>query len=187
MTKAPINLQDLKRRISEKARSEPSGRFWGLYAHVHKMETLQAAYRAARQNNGAPGIDGVTFAAIEASGRQQFLSSIHLDPRAHRYAPHPSRKVGIPKGDGEIRELSIPSIRDRVVQGALRLILEPIFEADFQPGSFAYRPGRGAHHAIHRVLGAIEEGKTQVIDLDIHRYFDSIRHHILFEKGGPEG
>src|ERR1700693_6308023 len=141
MTKAPINLQDLRRSLYVKAKAEPTWRFWGLYVHVCKMETLQEAYRLAKSNNGAPGIDGVTFEAIEESGVESFLKQIQDELVHDTYQPMPVRKKEIPKdGGNKVRVLSIPTIRDRVAQGALKLILEPIFEADFQPGSYGYRP-----------------------------------------------
>jgi RNA-directed DNA polymerase len=182
MTKAPVNLQELRRRIYVKAKTEESWRFWGLYVHVCKKETLEAAYRHAKANNGAPGIDGVTFEAVEAGDLEAFLEELREELLAHRYRPQRVRKVGIPKGGGKIRQLSIPAIRDRVVQGALKLILEPIFEADFQEGSYGYRPQRTAHEAIDRVAQAIVQGKTYVIDLDLRSYFDTVRHHIVLEK-----
>ena len=152
MTKTPISLQDLRRRLYIKAKTEPSWRFWGLYVHVCKPETLREAYLVAKANDGAPGIDGVTFAAVEAGGVQEFLDQLRKELVERTYRPQAARKVEIPKGGGKMRQLSIPSIRDRVVQGALKLILEPIFEADFQPGSFGYRPKKSAHTAIQRVI-----------------------------------
>ena len=182
MTKAPIELQDLRRRIYVKAKAEPSWRFWGLYVHVCKMETLREAYALARKNNGAPGIDGVTFEAIEAQGVEAFLTQIQGELLKRTYVPLRARRQEIPKDGGKVRVLSIPAIRDRVVQGALKLILEPIFEADFQPGSYGYRPKRTAHEAVHRVATAIVQWKTRVIDLDLRAYFDTVRHHLLLEK-----
>src|SRR5438552_9106717 len=178
MTKASIDLQDLRRRLYVKAKAEPSWRFWGLYGHVCKQETLRAANELAKQNDGAPGTDGVTFEAIEVDGVEHFLDQLREELVQRSYRPQRPRKVGIPKEGGKVRQLSIPSIRDRVAQGALKLILEPIFEADFQPGSFGYRPKKTAHTAIQRVATAILEGKTCVIDLDLRSYFDTIRHHI---------
>ena len=128
MTKAPISLQDLRRRIYTKAKAEKHWRFWGLYVHVCKMETLYEAYALAKANDGAPGIDGVTFKAIEYGGVEPFLLQIQEELRSRTYRPLRNRKKGIPKDGGKkVRVLSIPSIRDRVVQGALKLILEPIF------------------------------------------------------------
>ena len=182
MTKAPISLQDLRRSLYVKAKAEPSWRFWGLYVHVCKMETLWEAYRMARSNNGAPGIDGVTFEAIEESGPEGFLKRIRDELVSHAYRPMRVRKKEIPKDGGKVRVLSIPAIRDRVVQGALKLILEPIFEADFQPGSYGYRPKRTAHEAVARVAQAIVEEKTSIIDLDLKAYFDNVQHYLVLEK-----
>src|SRR5467141_2977007 len=183
MIKTPIRLQDLRRSIYVKAKAEPTWRFWGLYVHVCKMETLQEAYRMAKSNDGAPGIDGVTFEAIEESGEESFLQQIRDELVSNTYRPMRARKKEIPKDGGtKVRVLSIPSIRDRVVQGALKLILEPIFEADFQPGSYGYRPKRTAHEAVYRVAQAIDQRKTSVIDLDLRAYFDNVQHSLLLEK-----
>ncbi len=183
MTKAPISLQDLRRSLYVKAKAEPTGRFWGLYVHVCKMETLEEAYRLAKNNDGAPGVDGVTFEAIEESGRGSFLKQIQDELVQHTYQPMRVRKKEIPKdGGNRVRVLSIPSIRDRVVQGALKLILEPIFEADFQSGSYGYRPKRTAQEAVLRVDQAIMEGKTRIIDLDLRAYFDNVQHYLLLAK-----
>jgi len=134
--KSAQSLQDLRQNLYIKAKAEATGRFWGLYVHVCKRETLREAYEMAKKNNGAPGIDGVTFEAIEEGGVEVFLEQISDELITNTYQPMPVRKKEIPKDGGtKVRVLSIPSIRDRVVQGALKLILEPIFEADFQPGS----------------------------------------------------
>jgi RNA-directed DNA polymerase len=182
MIKTPIDLQDLRRKIYTKAKADTAWRFWGLYVHVCKTETLHEAYALAKKNNGAPGIDGVTFEAIEDSGVEAFLKQIQDELAAHTYRPSRNRRQEIPKGDGKVRVLGIPAIRDRVVQGALKLILEPIFEADFQPGSFGYRPGRTAHEAVQRVAEAIVKCKTRVIDIDLRAYFDNVRHDVLLAK-----
>ena len=135
MTKTPISLQDLRKSIYIKAKAEPTWRFWGLYVHVCKEEALREAYALAKKNDGAPGIDGVTFEAIESGGVEVFLQQIRDELITNTYRPMRLRKKAIPKkGSTKVRILSIPSIRDRVVQGALKLILEPIFEADFQSG-----------------------------------------------------
>src|SRR5450432_466530 len=182
MTKAPISLQDLRRSLYVKAKAEPSWRFWGLYVHVCKMETLRAAYEMAERNDGAPGIDGVTFEAIEAQGVEALLEQLRDELIGRTYQPLPARRQEIPKDGGKVRVLSIPAIRDRVVQGALKLILEPVFEADFQPGSFGYRPKRTAHGAIKRVAEAIVRRKTRVLDVDLRAYFDNVRHDRLLAK-----
>ena len=183
MTKTPISLQDLRRRIYAKAKAEPSWRFWGLYVHICKPEVLHEAYQLAKANNGAPGVDGVTFEAIEASGLEAFLEQIRHELATRTYRPMRLRHQTIPKQGGKgVRVLSIPTIRDRVVQGAFKLILESICEADFQPGSYGYRPKRSAHDAVLRVAEAIVKYKTRVIDVDVHAYFDHIRHHLLLAK-----
>ena len=183
MTKAPISLQDLRRRLYAKAKAEASWRFWGLFVHVCKRETLLEAYRRAKANNGAPGPDGVTFEAIESAGVEAFLEQIQGELEGGTYQPTGYRRQAIAKADGRgERLLSIGAIRDRVVQGALKLILEPIFEADFQDGSFGYRPGRSAHEAVERVAEAIVRNKTRVLDLDLQGYFDNIRHDVLLSK-----
>ncbi len=182
MRNAPISLQDLRRKIYLKAKADKTWRFWGLYVHVCKMETLQEAYRMARKNKGAPGIDGVTFEAIEEVGLEGFLEQIGGELVSGTYRPMRNRRGEIPKDNGKVRVLGIPTIRDRVVEGALKLILEPIFEADFQEGSYAYRPKRKAHEAVSRVAEAVVGNKTQVIDVDLKSYFDNVRHHILLGK-----
>src|SRR5499427_1493462 len=183
MIKTPISLQDLRKNLYIKAKTEPTWRFWGLYTHVCKKETLQEAYEMAKKNDGAPGIDGVTFEAIEENGRESFIERIREELIAGTYQPMPVRKKEIPKDGGtKVRVLSIPAIRDRVVQGALKLILEPIFEADFQSGSYGYRPKRTAQEAVLQVDKAIMEGKTRVIDLDLRAYFDSVQHYLILQK-----
>src|SRR6201997_3170187 len=182
MIKTPIDLQDLRRKIYTKAKADTAWRFWRLYVHVCKRETLREAYALAKKNNGAPGVDGVTFEAIEAQGVEKFLEQIRDELIERTYVPLRARRREIPKDGGKVRVLSIPAIRDRVVQGALKLILEPVFEADFQPGSYGYRPKRTAHAAVHRVATAIVQWKTRIIDLDLRAYFDTVKHHLLLEK-----
>jgi RNA-directed DNA polymerase len=183
MIKTPISLQDLRRSIYVKAKAEPAWRFWGLYVHVCKMETLREAYLMAKKNDGAPGSDGITFDAIEASGAEGFLNQIRDELISRTYQPMRVRKKEIPKDGGKkVRVLSIPCIRDRVVQGALKLILEPIYEADFQPGSYGYRLQRTAHQAVHRVAQAIVENKTIILELDLRAYFDNVQHSLLLDK-----
>ena len=182
MIKASIGLQDLRRKIYLKAKSDKTWRFWGLYVHVCKMEMLHQAYRDAKENNGAPGIDGVTFEDIEKAGVEVFLEQIQSELVSGAYCPMRNRVKEIPKDNDKVRVLGIPAIRDRVVQGALKLILEPVFEADFQEGSYGYRPKRTAHAAINRVAEAVVKNKTRVIDLDLKAYFDNVRHDILLKK-----
>ena len=182
MIKTTINLQDLRRKLYSKAKAEKTWRFWGIYVHVSKMETLRTSYQLAKQNNGAPGIDGVTFKEIESTGVEEFLQRIRNELVTKTYYPMRNRKQGIPKTGGKSRILSIPTIRDRVVQGAVKLILEAIFEADFQPGSYGYRPKRTACEAVEKVTVAAIKNMTRVIDVDLKSYFDTVRHDILLSK-----
>ena len=156
MIKAPDDLQELRRKIYAKAKAEPSWRFWGLYVHVCKMGTLRAAYAMAKANDGAPGIDGVTFAAIEERGVEGFLEHLRDELIKRTYVPLRARKREIPKDGGKVRILSIPCIRDRVVQGALKLIVEPIFGAPgeawrFQRVKIPHRQGE-SHPTGNRAL-----------------------------------
>jgi RNA-directed DNA polymerase len=182
MIKAPIGLQDLRRRIYRKAKSDKTHRFWGLYVHIAKTETLLAAYRQAKSNGGAPGIDGQSFVDIEAEGLVPFLESLRDDLQTGRYQPQPNRRVDIPKDNGKYRTLQIPCIRDRVVQGALKLILEAIFEADFCSNSYGFRPKRSPHRALAEVRRSVMRRMSTVIDVDLTRYFDNIRHSVLLEQ-----
>ena len=182
MTTTSIGVQELKTRIGAKAKADPQHRFWGLYTHVWKLDVLREAYRLAKGNDGAPGVDGVTFQQVEAEGVEQLLDTLRQELREKVYEPLPSRQVNIPKAGGKVRGLKIPAIRDRVVQGAVRLILEPIFEEDFQPGSYGYRPGRSAHQALERVQVGLMKKLHQVIDLDLRSYFDTVRHDLMLAK-----
>ena len=182
MTKAPSNLQELRRRIYRKAKSETTHRFWGLFVHITKIETLEEAYRIAKGNGGAPGIDGQKFEDIECTGRAAFLAAVREDLVTGRYKPMPNRRVEIPKGNGKVRTLQIPCIRDRVVQGALKLILEAIFEADFCANSYGFRPKRSPHRALAEARRSVMRRMSTVIDVDLSRYFDTIRHSVLLDK-----
>jgi RNA-directed DNA polymerase len=182
MTKAPIDLQELRRRIYRKAKSDKTHRFWGLFVHVTKMQTLEEAYRVAKSNGGAPGVDGQSFDDIEATGVATFLKAIRDDLVKGKYQPKPNRRVDIPKENGKVRTLQVPCIRDRVVQGALKLILEAVFEADFCPNSYGFRPKRSPHQALAEVRRSVVRRMFTVIDVDLSKYFDTIRHSILLDK-----
>jgi len=153
-----------------------------LFVHIAKTQTLLEAYRQAKRNGGAPGIDGQTFADIEAEGLAEFLTGLRVDLQTGRYQPQPNRRVEIPKDNGKVRVLQIPCIRDRVVQGALKLILEAVFEADFCPNSYGFRPKRSPHRALAEVRRSVLRRMTTVIDVDLTRYFDNIQHSVLLEK-----
>jgi RNA-directed DNA polymerase len=182
MTKPTISLQELRAKIGHRAKSAPAHRFWGLYVHLVKLDTLEAAYLEAKRNGGAPGSDGETFEAIEARGRGDLLTELSAELRAGTYRPRPYRRREIPKEGGKVRVISIPAIRDRVAQGALRLILEPIFEADFSDSSFGARPRRSAHQAIEKVRAGLRQRRHRVVDVDLSRYFDTIRHDRMLAK-----
>jgi RNA-directed DNA polymerase len=182
MIKTPINLQELRRRIYRKAKSEKEHRFWGIFVHVTKIEVLAEAYRQAKRNGGAPGIDGETFEDVDSAGVAAFLQSIRDDLVAGTYKPRANRFVEIPKGNGKTRTLQIPCIHDRVVQGALKWVLEAIFEADFCSNSYGFRPKRSPHRAIAEVRRSILRRMNRVIDVDLSKYFDTIRHDILLGK-----
>jgi RNA-directed DNA polymerase len=184
MRKASVGLQELRRRIYSKAKTEKHWRFWGLYCHISKKEVLEEAYRLAKANGGAPGIDGKRFEDIEAEGVEGFLEGIQQELLSRTYRPMSNRRVEIPKEKGKTRVLGIPTVRDRVVQGALKLILEPIFEADFRGCSYGYRPRRHAHQAIDRLTRGVLQGLTRVVDVDLSGYFDNIRHHLLLGQVG---
>ena len=182
MIKTSINLQELRRKIYRKAKTENHWRFWGLYCHISKKEVLEESYRLAKANDGAPGIDGKRFEDIEAEGLEGFLEEIRQELLNRTYRPMPNRRVEIHKENGKTRMLGIPTIKDRVGQGALKLILEPILEADFKDCSYGYRPKRHAHQAIDRITAGILHGLTRVVDVDLSGYFDNIKHHLLLEK-----
>ena len=181
MTKAPISLQDLRRRIYRKAKSDKAHRFWGTFVHVTKTETLHEAYRLSKRNGGAHGIDGLTFDDVEAMGRNRFIEDIRQKLINGTYRPQKNRQVDIPKDNGKIRTLQIPCIRDRVVQGALKLILEAIFEADFCDNSYGYRPKRSPHRALAEVRRSVMRRMSNVVDVDLSSYFDTIQHSKLLD------
>ena len=165
------------------AKAEPTWCFWGLYVHVCTMETLREAYRVAKANNGAPGIDGVRFEDIEASGVEAFLEQRRDELVARTYQPMRVRRKAIPKDGGtQVRVLGMPTLRDRVGQGALQLPLEPRCEAEVPLGASGYRPQRSAHAAVERVAEAMASGKTQRIAVDLHADGDTVRQHVLLAK-----
>ncbi|SMF34801.1 group II intron reverse transcriptase/maturase [Pseudobacteriovorax antillogorgiicola] len=183
MIKTSNGVQELRRRIAIKAKADPTHRFWGLHCHTWKTDILKEAYRLSKRNNGAPGIDGKTFADIEKYGVDKFLDEVSTDLKSMKYQPSPVRIVKIPKDKkGEFRTLKLATIKDRVVQGALKLVIEPIFEMDFKDGSYGYRPQRSAHQALDRVRRNLSRGYYHIVDLDIKGFFDNVRHHLLLNK-----
>src|SRR6266851_2441134 len=173
----PESIRRLQRKLYLKAKAEPAYRFYLLYDKIYREDILDHAYALARANKGAPGVDGVTFAMVEAEGPEAWLANIRSELIAKTYRPAPVRRVMIPKpgGNGE-RALGIPTLRDRVVQTAAKLVLEPIFEADLDPSAFGYRPKRGGLDAIKEVHALICRGYTEEVDADLTKYFDTIPH-----------
>jgi RNA-directed DNA polymerase len=172
----------LQEALRAKAKSAPTYRFYQLYDKVYRIDVLTTAYQRCLVNQGAPGVDGQTFEDIRKYGLGQWLVELSEELRKKTYQPKAVRRVWIPKGDGKMRPLGIPTIRDRVVQMAAVLILEPIFEIDLQPEQYAYRPERGALDAVRAVHGLVNQGYTEVVDADLSGYFDSIPHHELMKS-----
>ena len=178
----PEKIRSLRRKLYVKAKAEPDFRFYQLYDKVWREDILHHAYRLARSNKGAPGVDGVSFAMIEAAGLENWLSGIRDELRGKTYRPQPVRRVLIAKPGGGTRPLGIPTIRDRVVQGAVKLVIEPIFEADLDPSAYGYRPKRSAGDATQMVHELLCRGYTDVVDADLSKSFDTIPHGDLLQS-----
>lgn len=177
MLTTPENIRTLQRKLYTKAKQEPAYRFYALYDKVWRADLLKFAYDLVRANKGSPGIDGINFEDIEKKeGIDKFLLELAQDLKDKTYHPQPVRRVMIPKADGSLRPLGIPTIRDRVAQMAVKLVIEPIFEADFCQNSYGFRPKKSAHQAVSDIATALHQGYTQVIDADLSKYFDSIPH-----------
>ena len=173
----PETIRTLQRKLYTKAKQEPAYRFYALYDKTYREDILSHAWRLVRSNGGSPGIDGASFDAIECGeGVEGFLRELARDLQAKTYRAQPVRRVLIPKADGNLRPLGIPTIRDRVAQMAVKLVIEPIFEADFCDHSYGFRPKKSAHDAVDDIANALWAGHTQVIDADLSKYFDSIPH-----------
>ena len=177
----PGSIRTLQRKLYGKAKAEPGYRFYLLYDKIWRTDILRHAYDLACANDGAPGVDGIAFERIEAAGLEDWLIRLGEELRTQTYRCQPVRRVMIPKSGGGERPLGIPTIRDRVVQTAAKLVLEPIFEADFDPAAYGYRPGRSAGEAIQLVLNLLRQGYTDVVDADLSKYFDTIPHHELMQ------
>lgn len=172
----------LRKKLGEKAKQEKNFKFYSLYGHIHNMNVLKVAFKEVRTNKGSPGIDGMTIETIDTEEKvMDFLKEIQEALQTKTYKPQPVKRVYIPKANGKMRPLGIPTIKDRVVQSAACLILEPIFEADFKDCSYGFRPGRSQHQALFAIRDAIKSGKTSVYDADLKGYFDSIPHSKLMQ------
>ena len=179
----PVKLLTLRQKLYEKAKREPKFRFYTLYGLIARLDVLEAAWDLVADNGGAPGVDGVTIKQVETSpgGVVTLVATLHDELLTKRYQPQAVRRVFIPKANGKRRPLGIPTIRDRVVQAAARLILEPIFEADFLDASYGYRPGRKAHEALAAIERNVKEGYVEIYDADLQAYFDTIPHDKLLK------
>lgn len=179
----PEKLFTLRQKLYRKAKREPTFRFYTLYGLIARLDVLEAAWALVAANDGAPGVDGVTIAALKTApaGVAQLVQQLQHELQTKQYRPQAVRRVYIPKPDGKQRPLGIPTVRDRVVQTAAKLILEPIFEADFLDTSYGYRPGRTAHDALHEIARRVQQGYREIYDADLAAYFDSIPHDKLLK------
>lgn len=177
----PDKIRTFQRKIYFKAKSEPDFRFYQLYDKIYRADILHYAYRSAKANGGSAGVDGVTFEQIESEGAEEWISGIRKELHAKTYKPQPVLRVMIPKPGGGSRPLGIPTVKDRVVQTAAKLVIEPIFEADLEPNTYGYRPKRSALDAIRMVHELLCKGYTDVVDADLSKYFDTIPHSELMK------
>jgi RNA-directed DNA polymerase len=178
----PEKIRSLQRKLYCKAKAEPTFRFYLLYDKICREDILVHAYRLARANAGAPGVDGMTFARIEEQGLEAWLAGLRAELVLKTYRPDPVRRVMIPKANGGERPLGIPTIRDRVIQTAAKIVIEPIFEADFEDNAYGYRPARGAVDAVKEVHRHLCRGYADVVDADLSKYFDTIPHSELIKS-----
>ena len=174
-------IQEFQRKLNEKAKANPKFRFYSLYDKVYRMDILTEAYRKVKANGGTSGVDGERIEDIESQGCSEYLAELGKELQARQYCPLPVKRVYIPKANGKKRPLGIPTIRDRIVQTAFLMILEPILEADFTEGSHGFRPNKSAHGAIREIYKYLNWGCEQVYDVDLEKYFDTVEHWKLMK------
>ena len=184
---APSSVQKLQTALHDKAKESPERRFHALYDKVYRRDVLAFAYECCKANGGAAGVDGQSFEDIKEYGVERWLDELAGELRSRMYRPRPVRRVYIPKPDGKQRPLGVPTIRDRTVETAAVLVLEPIFEADLQPEQYAYRQNRSALDAVRHVHKLINTGYGEIVDADLSGYFDSIPHAETLKVGGSPG
>lgn len=180
MTTTECKIQTLRTKLANKAKQEPNFRFYNLYGHLLRIDLLKAAWCQVRNNGGGPGIDNISIDSFDTEDKvNEFLNLIQKDLQEKKYRPQPVKRVFIPKPNGKLRPLGIPTVKDRVIQAAVKLLLEPIFEQDFLDCSYGFRPNRSAHDALNEIRLALKSGKRAVYDADLKGYFDSIPHNKL--------
>ena len=181
MLRSIDKIQDFQRKLNEKAKANPKFRFYSLYDKTYRMDILTEAYRRVKANGGTSGVDGIRFEDIDVQGWSEYLTELGKELKERQYRPQPVKRVYIPKANGKKRPLGIPTIRDRIVQAAFLMILEPIFEADFVENSYGFRPKKSAHGAIGEIYKYLNWGCEQVYDVDLEKYFDTVEHWKLMK------
>lgn len=174
-------IQEFQRKLNQKAKASPKFRFYSLYDKTYRSDILEEAYRRAKSNGGAPGVDGVTFSDIESKGVAEYLLELQTELKTEQYKPRPVLRVYIPKANGKMRPLGIPTVKDRIVQTAFLMVIEPIFEADFSDSSYGFRPKKSAHGAIREIYKYLNWGCEEVYDVDLEKYFETVEHWKLMK------
>jgi RNA-directed DNA polymerase len=174
-------IQEFQRKLNEKAKADPKFRFYSLYDKTYRRDIMEEAYRRVKSNGGTSGVDGETFDEIERKGISEYITELREELKEGRYKPKPVKRVYIPKANGKLRPLGIPTVRDRIVQTAFLMVLEPIFEADFSEASYGFRPKKSAHGAIREIYKYLNWGCEEIYDVDIEKYFETVEHWKLMK------